>query len=275
MNISSAVKTAKTVITANSPVLLVGTAIAGVVATGVLAAKGGYKARGIIDEARMSRVASPVGPFDTFADYREAYDEYAKDALDLTVSEKVQLTWLCYAVPGVTALSTIASVVGVHTIHTKRSAVMAGMYALTSSKLDDVQTKAEEMLGAKKAQVLKDDVGQKAIDRTQLVEDEVIITPFGTELFYDDFCGRYFTSSVSKVEEAVNTVNREIIKEGSASVNFFYDILGLEENTVGAQFGWGGKDEVRVSFGGVLDKKTQRSAVAMWFQSAPKTGYIQ
>ena len=48
-NISRSMKTVKSVVTANSPVLLLGTAIAGVVTTAVVSARAGYKARGIVD----------------------------------------------------------------------------------------------------------------------------------------------------------------------------------------------------------------------------------
>lgn len=83
MNIASYVKTAKSVITANSPVLLVGTTIAGVVTTGVLAAKAGYNARGIVDEAEGK------------------YAALETEKVELTTQEKAQLTWLCYATAGI------------------------------------------------------------------------------------------------------------------------------------------------------------------------------
>lgn len=121
INISSYVKTAKSVITANSPVLLLGTTIAGVVTTGVLAAKAGYKARGIVDEAEGR--------------YKEEFDE---EFVVLTPQEKIQLTWLCYATAGISGAGTIASAVGTHTIHTKRANAMAALYAVTSNKLDDM-----------------------------------------------------------------------------------------------------------------------------------------
>ena len=123
MNISSSIKTVKNLVTANSPVLLVGAAITGVVATGVLAAKGGYKARGIIDNYTAETGETP------------------------DLQKQVQLTWLCYAAPAVTGASTILSVVGVHTIHTKRHAALAGLYAVANNRLDVVQVNAGVVLG--------------------------------------------------------------------------------------------------------------------------------
>lgn len=246
-HLSSAVRTAKSVITANSPVLLVGTAIAGVVATGVLAAKGGYKARGIIDAAE---------------------DEKGEE---LSTQEKVQLTWLCYAVPAITGASTIAAAVGVHTIHTKRHAALAGLYAVTSNKLDDYREKAEELMGPKKTQELNDGVAQKAVDRNPVEDNEVIITGHGTELCYDEWSGRYFLSSVSKMEDAANSVNRMLIDEGDVSLNDFYEFLGIPPIPMGASFGWSGA-KITPKFGSTLSPDG-RPAISIWFHETPKPDF--
>lgn len=244
MNLSSAVRTAKSVITANSPVLLVGTAVAGVVTTGILAAKGGYNARGIIDAAQAEK------------------DE------DLSLQEKVSLTWLCYAAPAVTGASTIASVVGVHTIHTKRHAALAGLYAVTTNKLDDYREKAEELLGTKKTQELNDAVGQKAVDRDPIEDHEVIIIDSGTELCYDEWSGRYFMGSVALIERAVNEINLQLVESGEASLNEYYDHLGLKPIPMGLRFGWSGA-KINARFGSVTSSDG-RPAISVWFHDEPK-----
>lgn len=250
MNISSAFRTAKNVITANSPVLLVGTAVAGVITTGVLAAKGGYKARGILDEAQAKR-------------------DQEENSTPLTLQEKVQLTWLCYAAPAVTGASTIASVVGVHTIHTKRHAALAGLYAVTTSKLDDYREKAEELLGPKKTQELNNAIGQKAVDRDPLADNrEVIITGEGNELCYDEWAGRWFLGSVPSIERAVAEVNTQLVEDGDASLNDFYDRIGLPPTQMGSSFGWSGT-KIGVRFGSTT-ASDGRSAVAIWFHEEPK-----
>jgi hypothetical protein len=245
MNLSSAVNAAKTVITANSPVLLVGTAIAGVVTTGVLAARAGYKARGIVDTAE------------------------AEKGSDLTPKEKISATWLCYAIPAATGVSTIGAIAGVHTIHTKRHAALAGLYAVTSTKLDDYREKAEEMLGAKKSQELNDAVGQAAVDRHPLDDDkQIVILEGGTELMFDDWSGRYFMGSVPIVEAAVAEVNLKLVAEGDASLNDFYEQVGLSPLPMGIDFGWSGK-KIDVSFGAVKTKDG-RAAVSYWFPTKSK-----
>lgn len=250
MNISSGIKAAKSVITANSPVLLLGTAIAGVVTTGVLAARAGYQARGIVDAEQARR------------------DEEEESA-PLTFQDKAKLTWLCYAVPAVTGASTIAAVTGLHTVHTKRANALAALYAVTSTKLDDVQAKAEELLGAKKTQELSNDIGQKNVDRNPLVESEVVITGTGTELMQDDWSGRYFMGSVANVEAAMNDLNRKLIEEGEVSLNDYYDLIGLPEIEMGTRFGWNGGDKPAARFGTAMSADG-RPVISVWFRTKPK-----
>ena len=248
-DISSAVKATKTLITANSPALLVGTAVAGVVATGVLAAKGGYKARGIIEQAELDRA---------LADAEEP----------LTLTEKVQLTWLVYTAPVLTGASTIASVVGVHTIHTKRHAAMAGLYAVATTKLDDYTEKAEEMLGTKKTQQLNNELTAKQLERNKVDSNEVIMVEDNTELCYDEWSGRYFMGSVAAIERAINGINRQLIEQGDASLNDFYDSIGLVGIPMGQNFGWSGtKVEGRFGTSATPDG---RAAISIWFHDAPK-----
>jgi Family of unknown function (DUF6353) len=274
MNLSSAVRAAKTIITANSPVLLVGAAVAGVVSTGVLAAVGGYKARGIIDEEKARRVASPEGPFDTFLEYKKAFDEKAPE---LTVGEKFKLTWLCYAAPAVTGASTIASVIGVHTIHTKRHAALAGLYAVTQTKLDDYREKAEELLGQKKTQQLNNELAQKSIDGKPVDNHEVVILEGGTQLCYDDWSGRYFMGSVPIIEKAISEVNLRLVESGECTLNDFYEYAGLSPIPMGMDFGWNGgpkpngTKKVEPRFG-TTATPDGRAAISFWFQQEPRKG---
>lgn len=253
MNLSNALKTAKNVITANSPQLLVGTAIVGVVTTGVLAAKGGYKARGVIDEAESER--------DT----------------PLNFQEKAQLTWLCFAPSVLTGASTIAATVGVHTIHTKRHAALAGLYAIGASKSDELQAKAEELLGAKKSQLLEDHLAQKAVDRDfeqrgeEFLNHEVIVTGKGEQLCREDFTGRYFDGSLNSIESAVNDLNA-ILLDGPADMNNLFDYLGIEPSAAGEVFGWKPKTKVMVKPGSALTPKG-KAVINVRFHPAATTSY--
>lgn len=249
IKINRSLRTVKSVITANSPVLLVGATITGIVATGVLSAKAGYKARGIVDAAQAEK-----GP----------------DAEPLSFQEKTQLTWLCYAVPAVTGVSTVASCMGVHFIHTKRHAALAGLYAVTAGKLDDYKDEIESALGVKKQQEFNDRMAQKSAD-SNLVNNEVVITGAGSELCYDDWSGRYFTSSMNGIDSVVNEVNGILIDEGELDLNTFYDRLGLTSIPMGSDFGWQHSNTPKLNLiHGSITSPDGRPAIAISFRDAPK-----
>lgn len=249
-NISRSMKTAKALITANSPVLLVGATITGVVATGILAAKGGYKARGIVDAAQAEK-----GP----------------DAEPLTLQEKTKLTWLCYAPAAIAGASAVTSCLGVHYVHTKRFAELAGLYAITSGKLDDYKDKVEEALTGKKKEDFQSYMAQKSADGTPLINNEIIMTEGGNELYHDDFSGRWFRSSMARVDKVVNDVNALFIDEGEMDLNTFYDHLGLPPLPIGGDFGWQQAKVRRIEIThGTIKTPDGQAANTISFRSDPK-----
>lgn len=266
-NISGALNTVKSYITANSPVLLTGAAVAGVATTGVLAAKAGYNARGIVADEEMERVMLGLSP----EACQEVEAAVNNDDNRLTTEEKAKLTWLCYAAPAVTGVTTIASVVGAHAIHSKRNAGLAGLYAMTTAKLDDYQEKAEELLGTKKTQQFNNELAQGAVDRNGFENHEVIMTNVGSELCYDEWSGRWFMGSVSIIENAVNEINSLMNENGEADLNEFYDFLGLPPIPMGSTHGWSG-DHLTAKFGAVTSPDG-RPAISFWFHKNPQEGH--
>lgn len=247
LNITSHIKTVKHLVTANSPALLVGTAIVGVITTGVLAAKGGYKARGLVDEAEEAKGEA------------------------LNVQEKFHLTWLCYAVPAVTGASAIAATVGVHTIHTKRHAALTGLYAVASNRFDEYTEQAETALGAKKSQTMNNEVAQKHVDGRPVESHGVVmVDSAGTELCFDDWTGRYFMGSMALIDNAFHELNLTLLESGDASLNDFYDHLGLDPIPFGDDFGWSG-EKVNGRFGSVI-ASDGRPAISVWFHKNPQPG---
>lgn len=245
LNISRSMKTVKSVVTANSPVLLLGTSIAGVITTAVVSARAGYKARGIIDAKQAEQPDVP-----------------------LTKKDMASLTWLCYAVPGVTAASTIAGVTGLHMVHSKRNAALAGLYALSVNKLDDMQEEAEKLLGAKKSQQLNDNLAQKNIDRNPLGYAEPVPTGGGTDLWYDAWTDRFFYSSMNEIAKGVNEANAFLLSEGDLDLNTFYDRIGLNPIPSGTEMGWSG-EPINVTYGSVLHPDG-RSAGSITFRDDPQ-----
>lgn len=252
-NLSHSIGAVKSFVTANSPVLLVGASVTGVVTTGVLSAKAGYEARGKVEEKQHPDV------------------DFSKPPVELTLQEKTKLTAPLYIAPVLSGAGTMVGIVGIHKIHNKRNAALAGLYAVASSRMDDYQEKAEELLGVKKTQEMQNDVGQRTVDRGSYDANQVIITGRGDELCYDALTDRYFLSSVVEIERAFNKMNDLLIKDGSASLNDYYDYVGLKTIPMGEEMGWSG-NTVEPRFAGVVTTDG-RSAVSVSFLKGPQTGY--
>ena len=58
------------------------------------------------------------------------------------------------------------------------------------------------------------------------------------KLFYDDFSGRYFESTIEKVHAAEYNINRDLSMRDYATLNEFYDYLGLIPIDGGNDLGW-------------------------------------
>lgn len=242
-NIAGIVGVVKTFTMANRPEILLGTSLTATVGAIVLAAKGGWDARGIVDDERMSRVASPEPPFDTFLEYKE---EFEKDAPEITVKEKIQLTWLCYMPATIAGATALGSTGGLHLVHVKekKALVTAGLAALEEVKKEALQFE-------------KDNLGVVSNDEKQkILEERAQNTPIGEEgnshvqssddyveemyLVRDGRTGRDIWSNQHRIEDALIEVNSVLNGSGNVELNYFYTKAGFNSVPDGLNCGWSG-----------------------------------
>jgi hypothetical protein len=235
-NVTGLVKVGKTFIMANRPEILFGASVTATLASVVMAAKGGYEARGIIDNARMKGVASPEPPFDTYLEYKE---EFEKKMPDLPLKEKIQLTWLCYMPAAVTTITAIGSTTGLHIVHVKDKKMMAqaGLAAIEEVKNSakqyekDVKEAIEENAGAKTKEKIEN-----------AIEEKQEASSSRDPLYYvrDARTGRAFRSTESRIQASINEVNHLLNNHKDVSVNDFYVWAGVPEVEGGDEMGWSG-----------------------------------
>ena len=63
-------------------------------------------------------------------------------------------------------------------------------------------------------------------------------------LFYDDWSGRYFESTIEQVIAAQYHINRNFVLRGYVTLNELYEFLGLETTEYGNTVGWAVEDEM-------------------------------
>ena len=253
--VTDVLKTAGAVINKNSPAILTAIASAGVVATAVLAAKAAPKAFDAIQAEFDRRVEDSEGD------------------LRMTRVDYVKIGWKYYIPSVVMGGVTIACIIGVNTIHTRRGAALASVYAITEKALDEYQNKVVEVIGEKKERSIRDDIAQDRLNADPLENKEIhLLKSGGEQLFYDALSGRYFMSTMQIVEKAVNDVNAELIRSSYISLNDLYDAWGLEGTVLGAELGWIPDNLIELQFSTKL-ASTGVPCVVINYRAEPTVDY--
>ena len=234
----------------HAPEVLTGFGIAGMFTAVIFAVKATPKAVKILEERKAENNGEP------------------------TKIETVHAVWKCYIPTAAACLGAVVCFISANAIHTKRSAALTAAYALSESAFLDYRQKVVDTVGEKKEELIHTAVVQDKIDKMPPSKSEVIITGSDDTLCYDAFAGRYFHSCKAKIDRAVNELNRIILSEDFASLNDFYDLIGLKPTKIGDCLGWNSKHRgcVDVRFSSHLTED-HRPCLAIAFNVAPRYEY--
>lgn len=234
----------------NAPGILVGVGIVGMAGTTVLAVRATPKAIKLIEAKKRELEVDHLTPVET-----------------------VKTTWKCYIPAAVTGAMSTACLIGASSVSARRNAALATAYNLTRVALTDYKDAVVETIGEKKEQVVRDTVAKKKIERDPVTNTEVIVTERGTTLCYDAVFGRYFRSDIDTIKRAVNELNRNIVSSMYASLNEFYDEIGLPPIEIGDKLGWNMDDgQIEVDFSSQL-AADGTPCLVISFNVAPDYGY--
>jgi hypothetical protein len=251
-DLSKAFNNMRANISKHSPEILTGIGIIGLVTTSVLAVKATPKALKMIEEKKNE----------------EHVDE-------LTPAETVKVAWKPYIPAAITGVTSIACLIGASSVNVKRNAALAAAYKLSETALIEYRDKVVETIGEKKEQAVRDKVAQKQIDDTCPVEiHDVYHTGNGDSLCLDPLSKRLFTSDIEYIRRCENEINRQLIHDicGSASLNEFYDEMGLERTDVGDILGWSTDHLIKLDIRPGMTKDGKPCLVISHY-NAPKYDY--
>lgn len=205
----------------NSATILTVAAAAGVITTSILSAKAAIKA---------SRVL--------------AHKEEEKGE-KLTLEETMSAVWTIYIPPVVAGVSTIACVFGANILNQRQQASLASAYALIDSSYKKYKAKLKELYGEEAHNNIVDAIAAEKCDEVHIsaggltsAYTQEIESDAEPRLFYDEYSGRYFETTIEKVLLAEYHLNRNYILRGFARLNEFYEFLGLEPTDYGETVGW-------------------------------------
>lgn len=211
-----------------SPAMLAVLGCAGVVTTAVFTAKAAPKAIELLKEA-----------------------EHEKGDI-LTPVEKVQAVAIPYLPAIGIGVATIICIAGANILNKHRQASIMSAYALADQAYKDYTRKVKELHGE---EMHNEIINAIAVEKTEF--EGFTASYFGEDtsagfddeddssvmLFYDVFSDRFFESTLSKVTQAEYHLNRNYVLGCEATVNEFYDFLGLMPIDGGDDLGWAPIDE--------------------------------
>lgn len=162
----------------------------------------------------------------------------------LTKEQRIKLYARIYAPPAIAILTTGVCIVGAHSISVRRESSLLLAYEGTRGMYDRYRATVQDRLGPEEKQI-----AEKAASKTESAPCETIIYSEGDCLFYDAYSGRYFKSTVNKIDRVVNELNYTLLREMCVSLNEFYAGIGLEGISLGDQLGWNEQRQIEVHYG--------------------------
>ncbi len=248
-HITSIAEGARKFVVDNSPMILTGMAVAGVVTVAVLAAKASPRAVQDIQQAESERVEP------------------------LSTAEKVTLTYHYFIPAAVAGSLTIGAIIMAQSINSRRQAAFISAYTIAESRFRDYQQKVVDKMGEAKEQEVRDDIAQDYVNANPINNSTLIVNDNDTQAFMDIMSGRHFLSSVEKVRKAENKLNYQLNNDAYASLNDFYDALGIPHISMGEELGWKSGRMVDVRLSTALDN--DRAVITIDFSVEPIGDYYR
>lgn len=192
----------------NSPTILTFLGAAGVVATSIAAVKATPKAMALLEKTKEEK------------------------GEELTKLEIVKVAGPAYIPAVAIGASTIACIFGANALNKKTQASIMSAYALLDTSYKQYKSKVKELYGENSDRNVKKEIAKdKFKDNDININNEKI-------LFFDFYSLRYFESTERLVLKAENRVNELLKLYGRASLNDFYESLGMPTAYTGYELWW-------------------------------------
>lgn len=237
----------------NSPLILTAIGVAGTISTAILS-------------GRASVLA--------YENLRKEAHARGYSASEYTAREKLELSWKYFIPPAVSLVGTVTCIICANRIGTRRAAAMAAAYAVSQETFTEYKDKVIEKIGENKERQVRDEVAKDRINRRPPGED-FAITGEHDVICYEQFTGRYFSSSMETLKAAQNKVNHQMLSgDNSASLSDFYDWVGLNHTQLSDEVGWNTDNMLELTFTTTMDE-LNRPVLAFDYKVVPLRNYFR
>ena len=196
-----------------------------------------------------------------------------KKSSKLTKLEIVDVAGPVYIPSILIGASTVLCIFSANVLNKKRQASLISAYALVDSAFKEYQNKLIELHG-KEADIEVRDSLIRDCCNFHLTDDP---TPDQRALWYDELSGKTIRRYEKEIIDAEYRFNRNFCMRGYASLNEFYEFLGLPQTEEGESLGWSMSDGIYwVDFEHRLVKNTDgTSCYAIDMVYSPEPDYMQ
>lgn len=211
----------------SSPTILSVVAAAGVVATFIFAVK----------ETRAAE---------------EKIEELKEENPEPSKFDIVKAAAPVYIPAAVIAGVTILCILSSNRLNKKQQASLIGAYTLLHQTHEQYKKKVKDICGEEVHDEIIDSIAVEKAKKQDIYASGIIgkysnrmdtdYDPEDTRLFYDSYSNRYFESTIGQVKDAQYHLNRNYTLRGLATVNEYYEFLGLEPVVNGYAIGWDSSD---------------------------------
>lgn len=151
---------------------------------------------------------------------------------DITKIEKFKKTWKCYIPSGVIATSTILCIIYSDKVSMNEKISLLNTLVSIQGKYGDLRQNVDDVCdGETREEILKRTVRSK-------VPKDLYLERTEEKIFYEDYRGDYFISTIDNVLKAEYMFNKQLSIVGNASLNDFYSFIGLPDIDTGKYLGW-------------------------------------
>ena len=151
---------------------------------------------------------------------------------DLTKIEIVKAAGPAYIPSIAMGVTTIACIFGANVLNKRQQASLMSAYALLDNSYKDYRAKVKDLYGDVVDEKIKTEIAKDKYEENDISVEE------GKQLFYDDYSGRYFESTLMDLANAEYRLNRDLIMRGYVYLNEFYEYLDIPPIESGYKLGW-------------------------------------
>ena len=222
----------------NSPAILTGVAVVGVLSTAYAVWKASPRAEKILEEYHKDM--KDCKPSD-------------KEAKRAVTGEMIKKMTPVIAPTIIMGGTTVACIIGSHSVSNRRIAALSAAYTVSETAVKNLNTKMEEILGEKKTKSIKDAIAKDKLkadsekDRKFLEDSKFVFPDDGTVVCKDLYTGRLFHSSAEMIKQAIAKCSYDIVSDMYISLNDFYDAIDsrdLDRSPMGDDMGWNIEDTI-------------------------------